>query len=134
VDEDNGKLLLIIDEAVSYCLEKYSYTLEHYYLKTFKEGGLTFGQLEELFDRAKKRDLEAFKQLAALQGIDLDNPGNKGGKSSGFNEKTQSYDDFYGGQKPLLPNAEDVKHMTDKEKDDLTKKSMANFSKVMGMK
>ena len=89
-----------------------------------------------MFELGKKRDLEDFKQRAALQGIDLDNPkGNaKGGKSPGFNEKTQSYDDFYGGQKPLLPSAEDVEGMTDKQKDDLTKKSMAQFSQVMGVK
>jgi len=114
-------------------LEKYSYTHEHYYHKTFKEGGLTFSQLEELFDLAKKRDLEDFKQRAALQGIDLDNPSSNGKASAGFNKETKSYDDFYGGQKPLLPSAEDIEGLSDKEKDDLTKKTMARFSKVVGV-
>lgn len=88
-----------------------------------------------MFELAKKRDLESFKQQAALQGIDLNDNKAKGkaSGSNGFNEKTK-YDDFYGGQKPLLPSADDVAHMTDKEKDDITKKAMANFSRVVGVK
>lgn len=50
--------------------ETYGYRLEHFYQRSFKEGGVTFGQLLTLYEHAQKREIERYKFQAMMHGAE----------------------------------------------------------------
>lgn len=50
--------------------ETYGYRLEHFYKRSFKEGGVTFGQLLVLYEHAQKREIDRYKFQATLHGAE----------------------------------------------------------------
>jgi len=52
--------------------ETYGYRLEHFYQRSFKQGGVTLSQLTVLFKHAQKREADRLKFQAALHGAKVD--------------------------------------------------------------
>jgi hypothetical protein len=93
-----------------------SYRLEDFYQKSFKQGGLTAGQINVLYGNYIKQINSEFKFQAALQGIDLD----KTGKSTSRVTPKQSSTNAL----PLFGSPEDYAHLSEEERQEMTQKMM----------
>ena len=63
---------MTIEEAITTICENYNYRLEDFYYKSFKEGGLTFGQLSVLYKHYEKRLVQRMEFDAGIVGAKLD--------------------------------------------------------------
>ena len=51
--------------------ETYGYRLSDFYQRSFKDGGITFGQLIVLFEHSQKREVDKRKFQAAIHGAKI---------------------------------------------------------------
>ena len=51
--------------------ETYGYRLSDFYQRSFKDGGVTFGQLTVLFEHAQRREVDKRKFQAAIHGAEI---------------------------------------------------------------
>ena len=92
--------------------EIYGYRLEHFYQRSFKEGGVTFGQLLALYEHAQKREIERHKFQAIMHGAE---PKESSMVSS---ERKDSRPFMFG-------DPDDYKNMPSEEQKDLTEKMLS---------
>jgi hypothetical protein len=104
--------------------EKYNYRLDDFYRKSWKEGGLTIGQIYTLYDHSVERQNEKYKFMAALQGIDM--TGKEGKEGKGKEEKTSKKTSTLEFQDPSA-----YEHMTDEEKNELTMRMKGGHLKAV---
>lgn len=101
------------------------YRIEDFYQKSFKQGGLTLGQIQVLFEYYVKKENENYKFHAAIQGIDLEKEANKastGSKpQSRANTKTPNNNAL-----PMFGAPEDYTYLSEEEKKELTAKMMGS--------
>ncbi len=101
--------------------ETYGYRLEHFYQRSFKEGGVTFGQLLVLYEHAQKREAERFRFQAMMHGAEP-----KDSSSIVSSEKKASRPFMFG-------DPDDYKNMSPEGQKDLTDK-MLNAHKLWAKK
>ena len=116
-----------LEAAITYILEHYNqYTLAHFYKLSYRDGGLTMGQIITLHEHSAKRKNEYYKFLAAINGIDLDKEnGNGNGNGNGNNELNIPNNDM------TFRDPSDYEHMSDQEKEELTKKMMGGHMRAI---
>jgi len=93
-----------------------SYRLDDFYSKSFKDGGLTVGQMNVLYGNYIKQINDESRFKAALQGVDLD----KVGKTQSRVTPTQSSSNAL----PLFGSPDEYTHLSEEEKSEMTKKMM----------
>ena len=101
--------------VVTEIIRETSYRLEHFYIRSYLDGGLTYSQVSGLYDELQKCKDREFKIQAALHGVDLSKDSNAEGKKEST-EPTQSA--------MLFGDPEEYSHLSQKEKEDLTEKMM----------
>ncbi len=89
--------------------EVYDYRLEHFYQRSFKEGGVTFGQLFVLFEHAQKREADRYKIQAMMHGAET--------KDASPATATEAKPFMFG-------DPDDYKNLPPEEQKDLTNKMM----------
>jgi len=90
--------------------EIYGYKLNDFYCRSFKDGGVTLGQLSVLYEQAQKRIIEHNKFLAAIHGVDV--------KDSPAAAKPDKPDGF------MFGDPEDYKNMPMEQRTALTQKML----------
>ena len=108
--EKNYSAYVSIEGAVTAVCEKYSYKLSDIYKKSFKDGGLTYGQIIILFERTEKRELERMKFQAMIHGIDLDK------------EKKE---------KLMFPHPDTFRDLPEEERKEKTEKQLAAYRDML---
>ena len=110
------------EHIVTTVCEVYGYRLEDIYRKPFKEGGLTQGQIEVLFEDYQKRYYDRMVFEAACHGVDL----KKGaGKQEGRREvETSSVFEF--------KSPEEYEKMPKEEREKLTRQMMGEHKIKFG--
>jgi len=93
--------------------ETYDYRLEQFYQRSFKEGGVTFGQLLVLFEHAQKREGDRYKFQAMLHGTKTEDAPEPVVQSE---IKASSF---------MFGDPDEYKNMPPEEQKDLTEKMMA---------
>jgi hypothetical protein len=104
-------------------LSEYPFTNIKCFTESFKDGGLTYSQVDCMYINALKKRSEKMKFLAAIQGIDIS--GKSGEKPISREEVPEGIEnprEFVFGD----PDAYDK--MSEKEKEELTQKMMGNWA------
>ncbi len=93
--------------------EVYDYKLEYFYQRSFKEGGVTFGQLFVLFEHAQKREAERYRLQAMMHGAEA-----KDAPQSVAQSEIKVSKPF------MFGDPDEYKNMSAEEQKDLTEKMM----------
>lgn len=102
-----------MEAAIAFVCEKYPrYGLEHFNLLTFRQGGLTWGQLSRLYQLGKEREVEEFKLQARLHG-------------ASFEEDEESTP---GRNVTKLPSPAETQDMTQEEREELTREMIGKMA------
>jgi len=105
------------------------YRIEHFYHKSFREGGVTYGQIGELYKQLLEIKWDELRQQAALQGVDLDKEVEKGGTGSDVPApKGQPVSPSIG----LFKDPKEYDGMSAEERETETKKMMATYRQWAG--
>ena len=101
-------------EAISTVLSEYpQFGLEHFFKLSYREGGLTRGQLKVLFSEYERKENEKRKFEILLHGGKIDDDETTTVQAN--NLKNKSF---------VFGAPEDYAHMTKEEKEELTRKMM----------
>ena len=110
------------ESVVTTICEVYGYRLHDIYSKSFKEGGLTQGQIEVLFKDYQERFYNQMVFQAGIHGVDL---------KEGSEGKTEKKEET-GHQMPAFQSPEEYEQLPKEERDALTKKMMGTHKLKFG--
>jgi len=111
------------------------YTIDHFYSYSFKEGGLTFQQLQTLNKFAAEREIEHQKFQALIHGIDLDGEKNgtvnnnqdlHGAANDGASTNAQQ------SPLPLFQSPDKYENLSEEERERLTSEMMSKHKQWAG--
>lgn len=97
------------------------YTLQHYYYKSFRDGGLTSGQIQLLYEASEGRQFDQMCWEAKLQGVDLRKLVKNPPTASQSNQSEALFKD---------PSA--YEDMSQEEKDKLSQRMKSDLMKKFG--
>lgn len=105
-----------LDEVAAVICRYYNYTLFDIFQKRWRDGGLTFGQIEVLYDHIQSQLSDEIKFMASIHGFST-----KGdGKHNSEIKDKQNTDN----EAPIFGDPDSYNHLSQTEKEELTQKMM----------
>uniref|UniRef100_A0A6M3IH48 Uncharacterized protein n=1 Tax=viral metagenome TaxID=1070528 RepID=A0A6M3IH48_9ZZZZ len=101
---------MTVGEAVTTVCEIYGYRLHNFYGRSFRDGGVTLGQLTVLFEHAQKRIMDRNKFHAAIHGVET-----KGTPAKNQEQKPNGF---------IFGDPKDYENIPMKEREAMTDKMM----------
>ena len=114
-----------MDEIICTILRNYPSVKMVDFRSHYKEGGITFPQIEFMYESCVKDKLQDYKIIGSLHGVDISGEG----KSVPSNQLPPGVDKA---EHFVFGAPEDYEHLSEQERDDLTKKMMSHHEIFAG--